>query len=138
MSPRWEHFAHGADIGIRGIGTTKAEAFEQAALAMTAVVIEPSTIAARESRNVECAAPDDELLLVEWLNALIYLMSVQRMLFSRFSVQLDRSRLQGEAAGEKLDPARHHAVVELKGATYTMLSVKQQCGLWVAQTVVDV
>jgi len=139
MSARWEHFAHGADIGIRGIGTTKAEAFEQAALAMTAVVIEPSTITARESRNVECAAPDDELLLVEWLNALIYLMSVQRMLFGRFSVQpLDRSRLQGEAAGEKLDPARHRAVVELKGATYTMLSVKQQCGLWVAQTVVDV
>jgi len=106
---------------------------------MTAVIIEPAAVAVRESRKVECAAPDHELLLVEWLNALIYLMSVERMLFSRFAVEhLERSRLQGEAAGEKLDPARHHAVVEVKGATYTMLSVRQQGGLWVAQTVVDV
>lgn len=35
---RWEHFPHGADIGVRGFGPTMAAAFEQAALAMTAVV----------------------------------------------------------------------------------------------------
>ena len=29
---RWEHFEHGADIGVRGIGPTPASAFEQAAL----------------------------------------------------------------------------------------------------------
>ncbi|MBT9613287.1 MAG: archease, partial [Burkholderiales bacterium] len=34
----WEHFTHGADIGVRGFGNTPSEAFEQAALAMTAVI----------------------------------------------------------------------------------------------------
>jgi len=34
---RWEHFSHEADIGVRGIGITKEQAFEQAALAMTGV-----------------------------------------------------------------------------------------------------
>ncbi len=29
---RWEHLPHEADMGIRGFGATKAEAFEQAAL----------------------------------------------------------------------------------------------------------
>ena len=33
----WEHFAHGADIGVRGIGPTKEAAFEQIALALTGV-----------------------------------------------------------------------------------------------------
>jgi SHS2 domain-containing protein len=138
MSGRWEHFAHGADIGVRGIGSTEGQAFEQAALAMTAVIVEPSTVAARQMRNVECEAPDDELLFVEWLNALIYLMAVDKMLFSRFAVQLDGGRLRGEAWGERLDRTRHQAAVEIKGATYTMLSVTHQNGLWMAQTVVDV
>ena len=33
----WEHFAHGADIGVRGYGLSLEEAFEQAALALAAV-----------------------------------------------------------------------------------------------------
>jgi len=138
MSGRWEHFAHGADIGVRGIGSTEGQAFEQAALAMTAVIIEPSTVAAREMRNVDCEAPDDELLFVEWLNSLIYLMAVHKMLFSRFAVQLQGGLLRGEAWGERFDRTRHEAAVEIKGATYTMLSVTHENGLWVAQTVVDV
>ena len=37
----WEHFPHGADIGVRGIGATRSEAFEQAARALTAVIADP-------------------------------------------------------------------------------------------------
>jgi hypothetical protein len=33
----WQHFAHDADIGVRGRGRTIAEPFEQTALALTAV-----------------------------------------------------------------------------------------------------
>ena len=34
----WEHFPHQADIGVRGIGSTKEAAFERAAQAVTAVI----------------------------------------------------------------------------------------------------
>ena len=37
----WEHFEHEADMGIRGVGQTKEQAFEQAAMALTAVITEP-------------------------------------------------------------------------------------------------
>jgi len=125
-------------MGVRGVGLTKAQAFEQAALALTAVVTDLQTIEARQPIEVECEAPDDELLLADWLNSLIYEMSDRKMLFSRFSVQLDGQRLHGQAWGESLDPARHHPAVEIKGATYTELRVAQEKGEWVAQTVVDV
>ncbi len=138
MTARWEHFPHGADIGVRGFGATKAEAFEQAALAMTAVVADPATVEPREAVSVECEAPDDELLLAEWLNRLIYEMAARRMLFSRFSVRFDGPLLRGEAWGEHLDQTRHHPVVEAKGATYTALRVANEAGEWRAQTVVDV
>ena len=138
MAGRWEHFAHEADIGVRGIGPTKAEAYEQAALAMTAVVTDPSSVTARESVEIRCRAPDDELLLVEWLNQLIYEMATRRMLFGRFAVAVEGPVLTGTAWGERVDVARHHPAVEVKGATYTALRVAHEPAGWVAQTVVDV
>ena len=134
----WEHYEHGADIGVRGIGATKAEAFEQAALAMTAVVADPAAIAPLEGVAIECQAPDDEMLLAQWLNCLIYEMSVRRMLFSKFDVRVENAKLSAEAWGEAVDAARHHPAVEVKGATYTTLRVAREGERWVAQTVVDV
>jgi SHS2 domain-containing protein len=35
--PHWQLLPHGADIGVCGIGRCKAEAFEQAVMALTAL-----------------------------------------------------------------------------------------------------
>jgi tRNA nucleotidyltransferase (CCA-adding enzyme) len=136
---RWELLPHGADIGVCGVGPSKAVAFEQAAVALTAVVTDPNTVAGTDAVEVSCNAPDDELLLVEWLNALIYEMATRRMLFSRFKVQIENNRLAGTAWGEPIDVERHDAGVEVKGATCTELQVAQDAnGEWRAQCIVDV
>jgi len=136
---RWEHFHHQADIGVRGLGNTLASAFEQAALALTAVIIDPSEVAERIPVTLECEAPDPELLLTDWLNALIYQMATRHMLFARFSVETDGHRLHATAWGEAIDRRRHHPGVEIKGATYTELHVGLDAnGDWNAQCVVDV
>src|SRR5512147_2383227 len=128
---RWEHFPHEADIGVRGVGTTKEQAFEQAALALTAVIIDPRELTPREPVEVACEAPDDELLLADWLNALVYQMSTRKLLFGRFEVHLEGHRLRGRAWGEPIDVARHRPAVEVKGATYTELSVRREPdGTW--------
>jgi SHS2 domain-containing protein len=78
-------------------------------------------------------------MLAEWLNALIYQMATRRMLFARFEVQFDDSRLNGKAWGEPVDIGRHKPAVEVKGATYTQLKVARvETGAWLAQCVVDV
>lgn len=135
----WEHFPHEADVGVRGFGRTRAGAFEQAALALTAAVADPTDVEPRDVVEFACAAPDDELLLVDWLNAIVFEMATRRMLFSRFAVEIDGRRLRGRAWGEPVDVARHTPAVEVKGATYTSLRVAQEAdGAWVAQCVVDV
>jgi tRNA nucleotidyltransferase (CCA-adding enzyme) len=135
----WEHFAHEADIGIRGIGASKEKAFEQAALALTAVILDPQELVNDEVVDVICEAPDDELLLVDWLNALVYQMATRRLLFGRFEVHIDGHRLHARAWGEPIDVARHQPAVEVKGATLTCLRVGQETGgAWVAQCIVDV
>ena len=134
----WEHFAHDADIGIRGWGRTPAEAFEQAACALTAAVTQ-ETIIARSKVCVSCSAPDLELLFVDWLNAVIYEMALRRMLFGQFAVQIEDGQLQGRLWGEPVDVARHAPSAEPKGATYTALKVGQDSdGIWSAACIVDV
>ena len=136
--PSWEHFSHGADIGLVGIGPTKAEAFRQAAIALTAVVTNPRHVRPVTPVALVCRAPDDELLLVEWLNALIYEMSVRSMLFADFSVEIAGGELHATATGEPVDRDRHEPAVEVKGATLTALHVTPDAGGWRAQCVVDV
>jgi len=135
----WEHFPHQADIGVRGFGSTKEAAFESAAHALTAVITDLESVAPTQSVPIVCEAPDDELLLVDWLNALVYEMATRKMLFSRFNVRFNDHSLHATAWGEPVEVARHQPAVEVKGATYTELSVKRdEEGRWVAQCVVDV
>ena len=136
---RWEHLPHGADIGVRGYGDSKATAFAQAALAMTAILADPATVTPRVEVAITCEAPDDELLLVDWLNALLYEMATRRLLFRDFQVQIADHQLHARAQGEAVNPQKHPLGVEVKGATYTELHVCQQPdGTWLAQCVVDV
>jgi len=136
---RWEHFAHGADVGVRGFGESVEQAFEQAAMALSAVVADISTIRSRETIEVECDAPDLELLLVSWLNRIIYEMAVRSMLFGSFHVSISGCSLSAHLAGETVDAERHQIAVEAKGATVTALRVaRDPDGEWIAQCVVDV
>jgi tRNA nucleotidyltransferase (CCA-adding enzyme) len=139
MHSRWEQFPHQADVGVRGIGATKAEAFEQAALALIGVICDPTGVRSETEVRVTCEAPDDELLLVEWLNAVVYEISTRRMLFGKFHVSIEDGTLHAVLSGENIELSRHQPAVEVKGATCTELFVgRNQEKVWIAQCVVDV
>ena len=134
----YETFEHEADIGIRGFGNTPEEAFSNAAVALYSVMVDITRVEQKEFRGVNVTADDQEQLLVEWLNSLLAVSDIERMVFSKFEVRMEGNRLAGTAWGEHLDQGKHHAHVEVKGATYHMLSVRQENGRYVAQCVVDV
>ncbi len=137
--PHWEHFEHEADIGIRGIAPTLEQAFEQAAVAMTAVVTDPDLVSASKVVSIHCEAPDTELLFVSWINELVYEMAVNGLLFNRYEVIIANGKLSATAFGVAVDRQKHQPAVEIKGATFTELRVYQQAdNAWVAQCVVDV
>ena len=136
---KWRHFQHEADIGVVGLGDSVEEAFAQAALAMTAVITDVATVAPVECFNIECQGVDLEYLFVDWLNALVYEMSVRKMLFSQFDIDIKNYQLKARVCGEKIDRLKHQPAVEIKGATLTELKVYQnENEQWLAQCVVDV
>lgn len=136
---KWQHFQHVADIGIRGFGETPEQAFIQAAIAMTAVITEPESVAANTCIDIECQSQDLEYLFMDWINALVYEMAIRKMLFSQFEVSISDHKLNARVCGETVNREKHQPAVEIKGATLTELRVKQQKdGVWLAQCIVDV
>jgi len=138
----WEHFDHAADMGVCATGASLEETFAQAALGMTAIITDAS-ISASQSVAIRCQAPDAEILLIDWLNALVFEMATGGKLFGRFDVHIEPAGegliLHATAWGERVDPEKHQPAVEIKGATYTALSVTERAdGSWTARCVVDV
>ena len=84
----WQHFDHAADMGIAATGETPAEVFEQVACGMMAIVTD-ATVQGRVCVEIECAAPDLEMLLIDWLNALIFEVATRGLLFGSFSVGIE-------------------------------------------------
>lgn len=135
----WTHFHHEADIGVRGCAGSPAAAFAEAAVALTAVITDPAMIHCRETVSIDCKAPDLELLFVDWLNAIVYEIATRRLLFCRYTVTLEGTRLQATACGEPIDITRHQPAAEIKAATCAELAVcEDRPGHWCAQCVVDV
>lgn len=135
----WEHYSHPADIGIRGMGSTREESFAQAAIALTAVITDPNRIEPEESVEILCRGDDDELLFYDWLSSLLYEMDTRDMLFGRFELEAVEAGLEATAWGERVDASKHEPTVEVKAATFADLRVYQdRKGTWIAQCIVDV
>lgn len=131
----WEHFPNGEDIGVRGYGANLEEAFEQAALALAAIVTSVP-VDPKIAVTVVCEATDDELLLAEWLDAVIYEMAARRMVFGRFSVTIRGRRLYGTAWGEPTRAKRDGTMAPRVTFTEPRIT-RDSTGTWTAGCVVE-
>lgn len=124
--PRFEIIDHTADIGIAAYGADLKEAFANSAYAMFSLMAELEAVEERTWRDIEVTAPDQEVLLVAWLNELLYLSDVEYIIFKRFDItNLDEKQLRARAYGEKSDLLRHDLKTPIKAATYHMLEIKK-------------
>ena len=124
---RYEFIEHTADVGFTACGHNLAEAFSNAACAMFSIITDLSKVGDKESRIIEIEESDIEVLLVEWLNSLIYYFDTEGIIFTKFDItHLDENTLKAKCLGEKYDPARHELNLGVKSATYHMLRVDRE------------
>ena len=125
----FEILDHTADVGIIAYGADMKQAFANAGRALFSLITELDDVEEVLHRDAELTATDEESLLVEWLNELIYQFDTEGIIFKRFDIsQLDNTRLKARGYGEKVDKSKHRLKVEVKAATYHMLKVEKNDG----------
>ena len=124
MVRRFRLIEHTADMGLVAYGKSLAEAFANAAYGLFSLIVEPNKVKEKESRKVTVQAQDAEGLLFNWINELIYIFEVERLLFKSFNItEFTGQSLEATCWGEKYDPSRHQLKTGVKSATYHMLKV---------------
>lgn len=136
---RFRILEHTADVGIRAFGDTMAELFENAALAVQSLALDPEQVEPRYSYPLTANGDDPESLLVNWLNEVIYHLDGRRVAMARIVVEtIEATSVSGCAWGEPRDPKRHPAQLVVKAATYHQLSIREDSGRWTAEVYLDV
>jgi len=129
MEKDFEIIDHTADVGIIAYGADISQAFANAARALFSLITELDNVAEALHRDIEVTASDQESLLVEWLNELIYLFDVEHILFKRFDItSLNHTQLKARNYGEKVDRSKHKLKIGVKATTYHMLKVDKSDG----------
>jgi SHS2 domain-containing protein len=137
-------FVEGAtsDLSFVALGPTVEAVFVAAGEAfLAATVEEPQTVERRERRSVVLEEPDLELLLVRFLNELVYLRDAEELLLHPQHVEIvsDGSvELRAELAGERIDRRRHALASDVKAATVHELRVAKTSDGWTATATLDV
>lgn len=137
-------FVEGAtsDLAFVAHAPTLEAAFAQAGEALLAATVErPDSVERRERRTLAIEEPDLELLLMRFLNELVYLRDAEELLLHPEHIRITRdgrARLEGELAGERIDPARHALASEVKAATAHGLQVTPSGEGWMVAVTLDV
>lgn len=131
------YFDHDADIGIIGRGDSMEECFISAAKSLFELMADLSDVHPKQSISFEFKETDPEFALVTWLNHLIAKADAEHLILSKFHLIRKGNIWMGSAMGDVWHKGIERGI-DVKGATLTMLSVKQKDGKWEAQCVVDV
>jgi SHS2 domain-containing protein len=138
----YDFFDHTGDIGVALSGRTLDELFSSAAAAFSESITPLAGVEPRRPEELEVAAPELDLLLVDFLSELLYRFDTRGWLTREAQVAVRECdggwELQGTLLGEKLDDARHPIRVLIKAVTYHKLEVANREGMWNANIVFDI
>ena len=139
MMADFELFDHTADVGIVARGADLKEAFATAAYAVFNLIADLGAVSEETSLDIEVEAPDQESLLVSWLNELLYQSDVEQALFKRFEIkEIDDCHLKAKVHGERIDLSRHGLKTQVKAATYHGLKIEERGGRIEVHVILDI
>jgi len=131
--------SHTADVAADVYGSDIPELLVNAAHALNFIVFARADIQPTTERTVSLQSVDNDTLLIDWLNELIYMLDAEQTVFGEFRV-LRHS--PGSAIilcrGETIDPARHRQAREVKAATYHGAHIHTDERGYMAQVIFDV
>ena len=130
--------AHTADIGLEATASTREELFIAAAEGVRALVFGASPAAPVIRLEVHLEAADCAALLVTWLNEILCLSEMTRLVPASFEIlELTGEKLTAVMTGEPFDADRHTVERTAKAVTYHRLVVEERKSGWYARVYID-
>ena len=135
----FDYFEVAADVGIHAWAPTLEGCWRQSALGMFNLMVPLDAVAAADSREVGSQGESLELLLVNWLNDLLYLHDVEGFaLRDVTTLRVEGERVHATLTGEAVDPDRHPRGVLVKAATLHQLAVVREAERTRVRVVLDI
>jgi SHS2 domain-containing protein len=135
----FEIIDHTADTGIIAYGATMKQLFSNAASGMYSLIFDFPPENKPVQRAVVLQSFDDEGLLVEWLNELLFLFDMEHVVFDRFEFDmLEKGKLEARCTGYKIDWQHNKPLREVKAATYHMMNISKSRKGYQAQVIFDI
>jgi len=132
-----------SDLAFVAHGASREEVFAACAEALLAATVEePAAVEPRLEHRVRLEEPDLELLLLAFLNELVFVRDARGWLLRPGELAIEPAdggvRLVARLVGEPLDRARHRLAADVKAATAHGLRVARDGARWQASVTLDV
>jgi len=136
---RFQLATHTADVAVDVYGRDIPELLVHAADALNYIVLGRADIQPKQQRSVSLTSVDDDTLLIDWLNELIYMLDAENLVFGQFEIQhTTPGYAEIQCHGEPVDPTRHRLERELKAATYHGAHINKDSAGYIARVIFDV
>ena len=89
-------------------------------------------------REIELDAQDPESLLLDFLSEILYITDAESLIVSHADVHITGLHLHASLEGELFDPKRHNRGTEVKGISYSGMSIQKNADGYVLDILFDV
>ena len=115
---------HTADICVRVFGNSLEEIFVGSSKAMMEIITDVEKVNPSKEILIKAQGENYEELLVKWLQEILYVHEVKKMVFKDFEIKIENgTKAVGKAYGEKIDVDRHEFYSNIKAVTYHNLKI---------------
>jgi SHS2 domain-containing protein len=133
----FEEISHTADIKIRVHAPTLEALFSETFNALMQVMYGTER-SGGIIKEIKVESPDNESLLLDFLSDVLFVSEVESLVFFNTSISIHGSRLTAELSGEPFDPIRHAGGSEVKGISYSGLSIIHDANGYMLDIIFDV
>lgn len=133
-----------ADAAFEVTGDTLQELLVEAAKALTNTMVDDlASVVKKEERTVTLRADDEESLLFDFLQQLIFYKDAETLLFSGYDLKVSRDEdgkllLNGTLTGEAIDPIKHSLSADVKAVTMHKFELKKVENGWKGFVILDI
>jgi len=133
----FEEISHTADIKIRVRAPTLESLFSETLNALMQVLYGTDRRGGI-LKEIQVESPDNESLLLDFLSEVLFVSEVESLVFFDAGISIHGSHLSAELSGEPFDPNRHSGGSEVKGISYSGLSITNDANGYMLDIIFDV